>query len=186
MTATKFHDGAWLIVVALPLLVAAFEKVHRAYTAIGERLGLGRVPARPHRDRSLVVVPVSALSRLTSEALTAAVSLGDEVRAVTVCHADPEDRTAADALERDWALWNPGVPLVRLPSERRTLGRPVAAYVRHIETASPGTRVTVLIPEVEPARAWQRLLQNQRGAVVAHAVRRDTEAAVCRLRLRLS
>ncbi|MFF8658406.1 APC family permease [Streptomyces huasconensis] len=186
VTATKFHDGAWLIVVALPLLVAAFEKVHRAYTAIGERLGLGRVPARPHRDRSLVIVPVSALSRLTSEALTAAVSLGDEVRAVTVCHADPEDRAAADALERDWALWNPGVPLVRLPSERRTLGRPVAAYVRHIETASPGTRVTVLIPEVEPARAWQRLLQNQRGAVVAHAVRKDTDAAVCRLRLRLS
>ncbi|MBM7170321.1 APC family permease [Streptomyces sp. G44] len=186
VTATKFHDGAWLIVVALPLLVAAFETVHRAYTAIGERLGLGRVPDCPHRDRSLVVVPVSSLSRLTSEALTAAVSLGDEVRAVTVCHADPEDRAAADALERDWALWDPGVPLVRLPSERRTLGRPVAAYVRHVETASPGTRVTVLIPEVEPARAWQRLLQNQRGAVVAHAVRKDTDAAVCRLRLRLA
>ncbi|WP_399923279.1 APC family permease [Streptomyces kanamyceticus] len=186
VTATKFHDGAWLVVVALPLLVAAFETVHRAYAAIGERLGLGRVPDCPHRDRSLVVVPVSSLSRLTSEALTAAVSLGDEVRAVTVCHADPEDRAAAEALERDWALWNPGVPLVRLPSDRRTLGRPVAAYVRHIAAASPGTRVTVLIPEVEPARAWQRLLQNQRGAVVAHAVRKDTDAAVCRLRLRLS
>ncbi|MFH8290660.1 APC family permease [Streptomyces sp. NPDC018059] len=186
VTATKFHDGAWLVVVALPLLVAAFETVHRAYAVIGERLGLGRVPDCPHRDRSLVVVPVSSLSRLTSEALTAAVSLGDEVRAVTVCHADPEDRAAAEALERDWALWNPGVPLVRLPSDRRTLGRPVAAYVRHIAAASPGTRVTVLIPEVEPARAWQRLLQNQRGAVVAHAVRKDTDAAVCRLRLRLS
>ncbi|MFI2619372.1 APC family permease [Streptomyces sp. NPDC018584] len=186
VTATKFHDGAWLVVVALPLLVAAFETVHRAYAAIGERLGLGRVPDCPHRDRSLIVVPVSSLSRLTSEALTAAVSLGDEVRAVTVCHADPEDRAAAEALERDWALWNPGVPLVRLPSDRRTLGRPVAAYVRHVAAASPGIRVTVLIPEVEPARAWQRLLLNQRGAVVAHAVRKDTDAAVCRLQLRLS
>ncbi|MGA4847890.1 APC family permease [Streptomyces sp. G5(2025)] len=186
VAATKFHDGAWLIVVALPLLVAAFETVHRAYTAIGERIGLGRVPDCPRRHRSLVVVPVSSLSRLTSEALTAAVSLGDEVRAVTVCHADPEDRAAAEALERDWALWDPGVPLVRLPSDRRTLGRPVAAYVRQIQAARPGTRVTVLIPEVEPARAWQRLLQNQRGAVVAHAVRKDTDAAVCRLRLRLS
>ncbi|MCF3121361.1 APC family permease [Streptomyces arenae] len=186
VTATKFHDGAWLIVVALPLLVAAFETVHRAYTRIGERLGLGRVPACPHRDPSLVVVPVSSLSRLTSEALTAAVSLGDEVRAVTVCHTDPEDRAQAEALERDWALWDPGVDLVRLPCDRRTLGRPIAAYVREIETARPGTRVTVLIPEVEPARAWQRLLQNQRGAVVAHAVRRDTDAVICRLRIRLS
>lgn len=186
VTATKFHEGAWLIVLALPLLVAAFETVHRAYARIGERLGLGRVPECPHRDRSLVIVPVSSLSRLTSEALTAAVSLGDEVRAVTVCHPDPEDRAQVEALERDWALWGPGVDLVRVPAERRTIGRPIAAYVRRIEADRPGTRVTVLIPEVEPARAWQRILQNQRGAVVAHAVRRDTDAAICRLRFRLS
>ncbi|GAA0492345.1 APC family permease [Streptomyces olivaceiscleroticus] len=186
VTATKFADGAWLVVIALPLLVAAFETVHRAYAAIGERLGLGRVPECPHRDRSLVIVPVSGLSKLTSEALTAAVSLGDEVRAVTVCHPDAEDRARTDALERDWALWQPGVPLVRLRYERRALGRPVAAYVRETAAAEPGTRITVLIPEVEPARLWQRLLQNQRGAIVAHAVRRDTDAVICRLRFRLS
>ncbi|MFI6087051.1 hypothetical protein [Streptomyces sp. NPDC051218] len=46
--------------------------------------------------------------------------------------------------------------------------------------------VTVLIPEVEPAHVWQRLLQNQRGAVLAHAVRRDTDAVICRLRFRLA
>ncbi|MEU9852410.1 APC family permease [Streptomyces sp. NPDC047974] len=185
VTATKFHDGAWLIVIALPLLVLAFEAVHRAYGRIGERLGVGRVPEPPHRERSLVLVPVSSLTRLTSEALTAAVSLGDEVRAVTVCHPDAEDLAATEALERDWALWNPGVALVRLPAERRSLGRPVSAYVRALRTADPGTRVTVLIPEAEPEHLWQRLLQNQRGAVVAHAVRRDTDAVICRLRFRL-
>ncbi|KND34445.1 APC family permease, partial [Streptomyces stelliscabiei] len=184
VTATKFEEGAWLVVVALPLLVAAFVVVHRAYARIGERLGLGRVPEPPHRDRSLVIVPVSSLSRLTSEALTAAVSLGDEVRAVTVCHPDPEDRAQLHALERAWAEWDPGVPLVRLTSERRSLGRPIAAYVREV-AAEPATRVTVLIPEAEPERLWQRLLQNQRGAVVAHAVRRETDAVICRLRFRL-
>ncbi|WP_405873996.1 APC family permease [Streptomyces zaomyceticus] len=184
VTATKFHDGAWLIVIALPVLVLAFEAVHRAYGKIGERLGVGRIPEPPHRERSLVLVPVSSLTRLTSEALTAAVSLGDEVRALTVCHPDPEDQAATEALERDWALWNPGVPLVRLSSERRSLGRPITAYVRDLETTEPGTQVTVLIPEAEPERLWQRALQNQRGAVVAHAVRRDTNAVVCRLRFR--
>ncbi|MGW2015070.1 APC family permease [Streptomyces sp. NPDC001927] len=184
VTATKFHDGAWLIVIALPLLVVLFETVHRAYGKIGERLGVGRIPEPPHRERSLVLVPVSSLTRLTSEALTAAVSLGDEVRAVTVCHPEPDDRAATEALERDWALWNPGVDLVRLPSERRSLGRPITAYVRELAKTEPDTRVTVLIPEAEPAHLWQRLLQNQRGAVVAHAVRRDTDAVICRLRFR--
>ncbi|MEU9859381.1 APC family permease [Streptomyces sp. NPDC047971] len=185
VTLTKFHDGAWLIVIALPLLVLAFEAVHRAYVRIGERLGVGRVPEPPRRERSLVLVPVSSLTRLTSEALTAAVSLGDEVRAVTVCHPDREDREATEALRRDWALWNSGVELVRLRDERRALGRPIAAYVRDLTRTSPDTRVTVLIAETEPERLWQRLLQNQRGAVVAHAVRRDTDAVICRLRFRL-
>ncbi|WP_019059375.1 APC family permease [Streptomyces prunicolor] len=185
VTASKFDDGAWLIVITLPLLVLAFETVHRAYAHIGERLGLGRIPEPPHRDRSVVIVPVSSLSRLTSEALTAAASLGDEVRAVTVCYPDPEDRANLHALERAWAQWDPGVPLVQLACERRSLGRPIAAYVRDVSATEPDTRVTVLIAEVEPVRLWQRLLQNQRGAVVAHAVRRDTDAVICRLRFRL-
>ncbi|WP_028810536.1 APC family permease [Streptomyces flavidovirens] len=185
VTVTKFHDGAWLVLVTLPLLGGAFEAIHRAYARIGECLGVGRIPEPPQRAWSLVVVPVSSLTRLTREALTAAVSLGDEVRAVTVCHPDPEDRDRTEALERDWSLWNPGVPLVRLTSQRRTLGRPIAAYVREL-SATPGTRITVLVPEAEPAHWWQRLLQNQRGAVVAHAVRRDTDAVICRLRFRLT
>ncbi|MFK0286257.1 APC family permease [Streptomyces sp. NPDC090499] len=186
VTASKFTEGAWLVVVMLPLLVGAFVAVHRAYGRIGERLGLGRIPAPPHRERSVVIVPVSSLSRLTSQALSAAASLGDEVRAVTVCHPDPEDRAQLHALERAWAEWDPGVPLVRLSCERRTLGRPIAAYVREVTAAEPATQVTVLIPETEPGRLWQRLLQNQRGAVVAHAVRRETDAVICRLRFRLS
>jgi len=183
VTAEKFTEGAWIVVVALPLLIAAFETVHRAYARIGERLGLGRVPEPPHRARSLVIVPVSSLSRLTSQALSAAESLGDEVRAVTVCHPDPEDRAALHALERAWADWDPGVPLVRLNCAHRSLGRPIAAYVREI--SAPDTQVTVLIPETEPERLWQRLLQNQRGAVVAHTVRRETDAVICRLRFRI-
>ncbi|GHF34834.1 putative amino acid permease [Streptomyces mashuensis] len=185
VTTTKFTEGAWLVVVALPLLVLLFEAVHRAYARIGERLELGRVPEPPRRCHSVVVVPVSSLSRLTSEALTAAVSLGDEVVAVTVTHPDPEGRRAAESLRRDWELWNPGVELVELPTPSRSLGRPLVDCVRDLTGRHPDNRVTVLIPEVEPAHLWQRLLQNQRGAVVAHAVRRDTDAVICRLRFRI-
>ncbi|KIF01996.1 amino acid permease [Streptomyces sp. RSD-27] len=186
VTATKFTEGAWLIAVALPLLVLGFEKVHRAYTEIGERLELGRIPQAPRRSRSLVVVPVSGLSRLTSQALTAARSLGDDVLAVTVTHPSAEDREAAEALRRDWELWKPGVELIELPSETRSLGRPLSAYVRKLAQTHRDAQVTVLIPETEPARLWQRLLQNQRGSVVAHAVRRDTDAVICRLRFRVT
>ncbi|MFD0297682.1 APC family permease [Streptomyces sp. NPDC127061] len=186
VTATKFSEGAWVIVLALPLLVLGFERVHRAYGRIGERLELGRVPEPPRRVHSMVVVPVSGLSRLTCRALTAARSLGDEVLAVTVTLPSPEDRRTAEALRRDWELWNPGVELVELAPATRALGRPVSGYVRELTAAHPASQVTVLIPETEPAHLWQRLLQNQRGSVVAHAVRRDTDAVICRLRFRLT
>ncbi|WKU44730.1 APC family permease [Streptomyces sp. VNUA116] len=185
VTATKFEEGAWLIALALPLMVLVFEAVHRSYGRIGERLGLGRVPEAPRRCHSVVVVPVSSLSRLTSKALTAAVSLGDEVIAVTAVQPDAEGARAAETLRRDWELWNPGVDLVELPAPTRALGRPIVAYVHELTDRHPDNRVTVLIPEVEPAHVWQRLLQNQRGAVVAHAVRRDTDAVICRLRFRI-
>ncbi|MFG2335405.1 APC family permease [Streptomyces yangpuensis] len=186
VTTTKFTEGAWLIVLALPSLVLAFEKIHRAYTEIGERLELGRIPQAPQRSRSVVVVPVSGLSRLTCQALTAARSLGDEVVAVTVTHPSPEDRRTAEALRRDWELWKPGVELIELSPETRSLGRPLSTYVRKLAQTRPDAQVTVLIPETEPARLWQRALQNQRGSVVARAVRRDTDAVICRLRFRIT
>ncbi len=150
VTATKFAGGAWLIVLSVPLLVALFEGVHRSYARIGAALDLGAVPEPPHRDRSLVVVPVAGLSRPASEALTAAVSLGDEVRAVTVTH--PDDRAAHEALRRDRDLWSPGVELTALPSPHRSLGRPPAAYVRALSARSPGTGAPLAAAAVQPAR----------------------------------
>ncbi|MCX4686124.1 APC family permease [Kitasatospora purpeofusca] len=181
VTGTKFTEGAWGICLALPLLVLLFEAVHRSYARIGERLELGRVPGPLTPQRSLVVVPVTAITRLTRDGLSAALSLGDEVMAVTVVH-DPAE---TETLRRDWELWAPGVPLVEIPDGHRRLGQPIADFVNELATEHAYDRLTVLIPEVEPARPWQRALQNRRGAVIDRALRRHTDAVVCRLRMRM-
>ncbi|MFB8240717.1 APC family permease [Kitasatospora purpeofusca] len=181
VTGTKFTEGAWGICLALPLLVLLFEAIHRSYTRIGERLELGRVPGPLTPQRSLVVVPVTAITRLTRDGLSAALSLGDEVMAVTVVH----DGAETETLRRDWELWAPGVPLVEIPDGHRRLGQPIADFVNELATEHAYDRLTVLIPEVEPARPWQRALQNRRGAVIDRALRRHTDAVVCRLRMRM-
>ncbi|WP_433173963.1 APC family permease [Actinoallomurus sp. CA-150999] len=180
VTATKFSEGGWLIVVTMPLMVALMAAIHRAYDRIGERLEIDRVPARPRPRRALVIVPIGAVNRLTQEAMSAALSIGDRVVAVRVTHPDePED---TKKFIEAWERWAPDVNLTLVNDNHRRLVEPIVEYVRGVDEP----HVFVLIPEVEPAHAWQRILQNQRGAVLAHALRRDTDAVVCRLRFRLT
>lgn len=180
INVTKFTEGGWLIIVLIPLLVALMDQINKAYCRIGERLGIGQVPPPPRPRRPLVIVPVGGVNRLTEKALAAALSLGDRVVAVRVVHPDePEDKqTFLD----QWEHWNPGVELKLINDEHRRMVHPIVQYVRKARE----TQVFVLIPEVEPDRVWQRVLQNQRGAVLAHALRRDTDAVICRLRFRIS
>jgi hypothetical protein len=180
VTATKFGEGGWLIVVLLPLLVMIMAQVNKAYRRIGDRLGLGETPPPPRPRRALVIVPVGGVSRLTEQALAAALSLGDHVVAVRIVHPEelPENRAFVDA----WEEWDPGVELDLINDDHRRLVEPIVQYVRNVREQ----HVFVLIGEVEPEHYWQRVLQNQRGSLLAHALRRDTDAVVCRLRFRIS
>ncbi|MEU1630909.1 APC family permease [Streptomyces sp. NPDC020096] len=181
----KFGEGGWLVFLAVAVLVALFEGVNRTYRRIGVGLHLGEVPGPPQERRCLVIVPVGAVNLLTQEAIGAALSLGDEVRAVTVVH--PEDREAktADEVRDGWNAWHPSVPLTVLTSRTRSLTRPIVDYLRAVDAETEHDRLVVLIPEMQLPRAWQRLLQNQRGAVLDRAIRRYTDAVICRLRFRI-
>jgi amino acid transporter len=180
---SKFTKGAWLVVLVIPLLVLMFSRIHRTYDRIGQLLELGKQPPPPQRLSSLVVVPVGGMSRLTFEGVSAALSLGDEVVAVTVCFADPDDE-AADAHFRDqWEAWHPNVPLVTLHTQHRSLAPPIVSYLRQIEATDRYHRLVVLIPEMRPLRRWQEILYNQRGFVLDRAIQRSTaNVVICRLR----
>jgi amino acid transporter len=184
---SKFTEGAWLVVIAIPLLVLMFSRIHTIYVRIGTALEIGLVPPPPERRSALVVVPVGSMSRLVQAGISAALSLGDEVVAVTVCYDDPEAEEAATHFSHQWSEWNPGVRLVTLHTTHRSLGQPIVDYLRELEQALSHDQLVVLIPEVQAARPWRRLLHNQRGFVLEQAIHRGTEnVVICRLRYRLA
>jgi hypothetical protein len=174
-------------VIIVPLLVLLFVRIRANYERIGALLELGRTPDSPERLTSLVVVPVGGLSRLTREGISAALSLGDEVTAVTVCYADPDEEQAHAAFRQQWQEWDPDVPLVTLHTAHRSLGPPIVKYLRTLEQEERYQRLVVLIPEVQPSGPWQWVLHNQRGIVLDRAIRQGTEnVVICRLRFRLT
>jgi amino acid transporter len=187
---TKFTEGAWLIVLVIPGLVLLFSRVHRTYDRIGALLGIGQTPDLPATHKSLVVVPVASISRLTAAGISTALSIGDEVIAVTVRFTDPEEEEeeeAADASFRErWEQWHSNVPLVTLTSTRRSIAKPIVKYLCDIEAKDKYHKLVVLIPEVQPRRFWDYLFFNQRGVILDRAIRRGTANVVlCRLRYRL-
>ncbi|WP_329436526.1 MULTISPECIES: APC family permease [unclassified Streptomyces] len=179
LLATKFLEGAWVVVVAVPLLMLLFARVQRYYTAVGRELGLGEVPPPVRVTDSLVIVPVGEVSKLTQLALTAARALGHDVVAVAV-HGDP---AKARALQESWARWQPGVRLEIIDSPHRSLVQPIVDYV--LRAAEGGRQIAVLIPEVEPLHRRYQILQNQRGLLLAAALRARTDVVVCVVPYRL-
>jgi amino acid transporter len=180
LLASKFLEGAWVVVVAIPLLMLLFARIQHYYKAVAHELGLGEVPPPVRLTDSLVIVPVGEISKVTQLALTAARALGHEVVAVAV-HGDP-DRTRF--LQESWARWEPGVRLDVIDSPQRSLVQPIVDYVRR--AAADGRQIAVLIPEVEPRHRRYQILQNQRGLLLAAALRARTDVVVCVVPYRLS
>ncbi|MER5408672.1 APC family permease [Streptomyces sp. NPDC002769] len=180
LLATKFLEGAWVVVVTIPLLMLLFSRIQRYYTEAGRELGLGEIPPPLSVADSLVIVPVSEVSRLTRHGLQAALSLGHEVVAVAV-YGDP---AKVRTLRASWERWNPGVRLDVIDSPQRSLVEPIVEYVRR--AAEGGRQIAVLIPEVEPLHRRYQILQNQRGLLLATVLRARTDVVVCVVPYRLN
>ena len=179
---TKFREGAWVVVIAIPLLIWMFVRVSSYYREVAAELHLGQRPTRPKRGSTTVVVPFTEISILTSRALSQALSMGDHVVAVTVVF--DEDRGRRAELEATWKGWNPGVPLVILDSHYRSVTRPLLRYVGSLKP-SAAHRVVVLIPVVLPRHFWHRPLHNHLDLVLSAALQRRPHVMVARLPLPL-
>lgn len=101
-------------------------------------------------------------------------------------HPEEQDEESLERLQAEWSAWQPEVPLTVLSCHTRSLTRPIVDYLHEIVHVDGHDRLIVLIPEMHLSRPWQRVLQNQRGSVLDRALRRHTDAVICRLRFPVS
>src|SRR6059036_3048193 len=67
VAVTKFAEGAWIILVLIPLLVLWFRSVHNHYARVGEQLSLRGWTPEP-RHHNTVLVPISGIHRAGGQA----------------------------------------------------------------------------------------------------------------------
>ena len=158
----KFADGAYLVVILVPLLVAMMMFIHRQYARSRRELAVrpDLIVQAPHREER-VVVPIPGLNRAVIHAINVGRSIDDDVRAVFIS----DDPMAATALRADFERQVPGVPLVVVESPYRALIGPLLAYLDVLDAAWPPDRPSpitfVVIPEYVARSWWERILYNQ-------------------------
>ena len=170
--STKFLAGAWVITIAIPLLIFVFWHTETYYAKVATELQLGETPGLPLRRTSIVVVPTSTVNLLTQRVLSAALSLGDKVVAVAVAG----DEAEREEIQREWRRWNCAVPIEILLDPHRALVRSVLAYVDALK--GQDATVTVLIPEIVPNKRRHAILHNQRGWLLESALKSRTDGVV--------
>ncbi len=176
---TKFMQGAWIILVLMPLLVSMFRGIHYVYHTEIQNLEITPEAADDfHRHvkkikrrrsqieladyRNKVIVPVYDLNLIVLKTLKYAYALTPQVTAVHIA-SDPI-RTAK--LLRHWSEQHMEIPLEIVESPYRATVHDLLNYVDKVEKNSNFETITIAIPEYVPEKLWQNILHNQTGQLM--------------------
>ena len=155
---SKFLSGAWMVVIAIPLLVILLRAINGHYRAMDAALSLDRIPDDGERAaRPIIIVPISRLDRPARQAIAFANSIGPEAVAVHVTN----DPAQADAMREAWPAWAGTTELVVVESPYRALIGPLLAYMDALQRQAPNRPILVVLAEFVPNHWWENLLHNQ-------------------------
>jgi amino acid transporter len=149
VASMKFLDGAWIVVVLVPLLVLLLTGISHHYQYV-ERERVTEIPLHPKDIHHRLMVPIAELNQAAKLALAYARSISPQVTAVHVA----VEREKADALRAAWDEWQTRLPAQEVcpleiidPGHRLPL-LPLLAYIDAVHQQHPEETLTVVLPEV--------------------------------------
>jgi amino acid transporter len=166
VTLTKTLDGAWIVIVLIPILVTIFKLTRTHYESVAEQLSLANVNVDTTPHGHIVIVPIGGVHRAVIEALRYASALARDVRAVYV-NVNPDSLVQ---LKKDWPVWGSHVKLVVLQSPFRSMTEPLLDYIDRMEKEHPDDYITVVLPEFVVKHWWHHLLHNQSALTLKAAL----------------
>ena len=162
ITYTKFFDGAWIVVVLIPLIVIMFQLIHRHYTRVAQER-TSDIPLQPGNIKHRLVVPIAGLDSVAKQSISYARSITENVVAIHV--STYKEKT--EALRAAWDTWqeqfaeDERTPLEMVALTHRSIPGQVLAYIDRAHTATPNDTLTVVLPEVEIDHWWEYFLRNR-------------------------
>ena len=156
---TKFLDGAWIVLILIPMLIGIFLWIKKHYSGLASNLSLekyGEPP--PYNLRHRVLVPISNVHQGTLAALRYARMLSDDITAVHISM-EPED---TEKVRRKWETWGRGTRLVIVDSPYRLFREPLLDYINEILTSrQTNETITIVVPHFVPGKKVYKALHMQ-------------------------
>jgi amino acid transporter len=167
----KFADGAWVMIVLIPTLLALFVGVRSHYRSLGREVATAAPLDASGLQPPLALLPIRGWSAITRKALRFALKISPDVYAM---HVADDEKTMAD-LEDTWEerVCGPATAaglrpprLIVVYSPFRKLYAPLIQVVQDLQRSHPGRDIAVIVPEFVSNRWYHYLLHNQTATVI--------------------
>lgn len=175
----KGPQGAWVVVVVIPVLMWIFTQINRHYQKVRARLTLiGYEPSNQPPPPHTVLVLVPDVHRGVLPALEYAREIADDCRAVHI-EINPAD---TQRLKERWEQWSADMPLVIIESPYRSLIAPLVEYVKQVRQDHPRHLITVVLPEFVVTKWWERALHNNSAFLIKLALGNIRDVVITNVR----
>jgi hypothetical protein len=153
---TKFTAGAWMVVIALGILLVLFWGVRRHYDSLARQLTIAPGEHAPKIESTVLLLMPPRIHKGILQAIAYGRTLSKDLRAVTTV----PDMSISDDLKTEWQRVAPDIGLVILESPYRSIVEPVVEYIDEAIGEDEDRILTVIVPEAIAAHWWQRILHN--------------------------
>ena len=186
--AAKFIEGAWITVLALPILLTLFRAVHHHYRKLARATAARRPLDLSNNEEPVALVPTKKWDLLTSKSLRFGMWLSPDLIAVHVTNqigdkaiVEKEQLTIQWEKEVQEPARARGVPAPRLlvvQSPYRDVVRPVLDQIEGLKSQYPGRTIAIVVPELVEKHWWQTFLHRRKAAALRKALRKRGDNGV--------
>lgn len=174
---TKFEEGAWIIVVALAVMMFIFSRIRKHYDYLAKELSLTSEDSLI-QTKTTVLLLVPRLHKGILQAISYAQAMTRDVRAVHVTL----DSKNVSQIKNDWAKFGADMPLVILESPYRSLVEPIVEYIDQTLAEDPQQMVTVIVPQAIPKNWLQSILHSNAAVPLKIALGKRKNVVITNVR----
>lgn len=186
---TKFLEGAWIVVILIPLLVLMFKSISLHYSRV-EHERVAEIPIHPKDVHNRIIVPIIELNSIARQSLSYARSISPDVSAL---HVAINEQKAA-MLRIVWDEWQASLSpdeqmelkIVDVLGSRRSFVPAALNYIRNINEQYPDGTLTVILPESVTRWRLLRLLEHPKTLQLKAKLYFNTDIVVTDVSQRMS